>query len=140
MKQIGIVGVPMDLGQGRRGVDMGPSAIRYGRLQEVLEGLGHQVHDYGDMKVPVVESLRHQQEEQGGMGYLEAIRAVCQDTIETLAQMPAEVFPIVLGGDHSIAMGSVTGASRRERIGVIWVDAHADFNPPQTSPSGNIHG
>ncbi|MCS7068533.1 MAG: arginase [Meiothermus sp.] len=139
MKQIGIVGVPMDLGQGRRGVDMGPSAIRYGRLQEVLEGLGHQVHDYGDIKVPVVESLR-QQREQGGMGYLEAIRAVCQDTIETLARMPAEVFPIVLGGDHSIAMGSVTGAGRGGRIGVIWVDAHADFNTPQTSPSGNIHG
>lgn len=140
MKQIGIVGVPMDLGQGRRGVDMGPSAIRYGRLQEVLEGLGHQVHDYGDMKVPVVESLRHQPKEQGGMGYLEAIRAVCLDTSQALGQMPAEVFPIVLGGDHSIAMGSVTGASRGERIGVIWVDAHADFNTPQTSPSGNIHG
>jgi len=140
MKQIGIVGVPMDLGQGRRGVDMGPSAIRYGRLQEVLEGLGHQVHDYGDMKVPVVESLRHQQDEPGGLGYLEAIRAVCLDTIQTFGQMPTEMFPIVLGGDHSIAMGSVTGASRGERIGVIWVDAHADFNTPKTSPSSNIHG
>lgn len=140
MKQIGIVGVPMDLGQGRRGVDMGPSAIRYGRLQEVLEGLGHQVHDYGDMKVPVAESLHHQQEEPGGMGYLEAIRTVCLETIETLDQMPSTMFPIVLGGDHSIAMGSVTGTSRGGRIGVIWVDAHADFNTPETSPSGNIHG
>lgn len=140
MKQVGVLGVPMDLGQGRRGVDMGPSAVRYGRLQEVLEGLGHHVYDYGDIKVPVVESLRHQPKEQGGMGYLEAIRAVCLDTIEALHQMPAGVFPIVLGGDHSIAMGSVTGAGRGERIGVIWVDAHADFNTPQTSPSGNIHG
>ncbi|WP_337867364.1 arginase [Meiothermus sp.] len=140
MKQISIVGVPMDLGQGRRGVDMGPSAMRYGRLQEVLGGLGHRVHDYGDIKVPVAESLRLQQEEPGGMGYLEAIRTVCLETIQTLGQMPADMFPIVLGGDHSIAMGSVTGASRGERVGVIWVDAHADFNTPETSPSGNIHG
>lgn len=66
MKDIGILGVPMDLGQGRRGVDMGPSAMRYGRLQEVLEGLGHRVHDYGDVRVPVVESLRHTQQEPGG--------------------------------------------------------------------------
>lgn len=130
----------MDLGQGRRGVDMGPSAMRYGRLQEVLEGLGHRVHDYGDVRVPVVESLRHAQHELGGMGYLEAIRVACLDTIEALNQMPAHMFPIVLGGDHSIAMGSITGASRGERVGVIWVDAHADFNTPETSPSGNIHG
>lgn len=140
MKDLGILGVPMDLGQGRRGVDMGPSAMRYGRLQEVLEGLGHRVHDYGDVRVPVVESLRHAQHELGGMGYLEAIRAVCLDTIEALNEMPTDLFPIVLGGDHSIAMGSVTGVSRGGRIGVIWVDAHADFNTPETSPSGNIHG
>jgi arginase len=74
------------------------------------------------------------------LGYLEAIRTVCLDTIQTQNQMPAEVFPIVLGGDHSISMGSVTGAGRGERMGVIWVDAHADFNTPETSPSGNIHG
>lgn len=140
MKQIVIVGVPMDLGQGRRGVDMGPSAIRYGRLQEVLTGLGHHVDDHGDMKVPVAESLRQQQEKPSGMGYLGAIRTVCLETAQTLQQLPPEVFPIVLGGDHSIAMGSVTGVSRGERIGVVWVDAHADFNTPQTSPSGNIHG
>jgi len=139
MKQIGILGVPMDLGQGRRGVDMGPSAIRYGRLHEVLEGLSHKVFDYGDIDVPVVESL-HRPASSGGLVYLEAIRQACAETIETLAQMPTDTFPIVLGGDHSIAMGSVTGASRKERIGVIWVDAHADFNTPQTSPSGNIHG
>ncbi len=140
MKQAAILGVPMDLGQGRRGVDMGPSAIRYGRLQEVLEGLGYQVHDYGDVKVPVVESLHQHTDAPGGMGYLEAIRIACLDTIQALGQMPANAFPIVLGGDHSIAMGSVTGAARGERIGVIWVDAHADFNTPETSPSGNIHG
>ena len=133
---IGILGVPMDLGQGRRGVDMGPSAMRYARLQELLQALGHNVHDHGDVQVPVVESLRAQQ----ALGYLEVIRAVCQDTIKAMHQMPAGVFPIVLGGDHSIAMGSVAGASRGERIGLIWLDAHADFNTPETSPSGNIHG
>lgn len=140
MKKVGILGVPMDLGQGRRGVDMGPSALRYARLQEVLEGLGHRVFDYGDVDVPVVESLRPENGDAGGLVYLEAIRRACLETIDTLSQMPADTFPVVLGGDHSIAMGSVTGAGRGERVGVIWVDAHADFNTPQSSPSGNIHG
>ncbi|RIH85790.1 Arginase [Meiothermus luteus] len=140
MKRVAILGVPMDLGQGRRGVDMGPSAIRYGRLQETLEALGHQVEDYGDVRVPVVESLRRQGQGLGGMAYLEAIRAACLETLEVLRQMPPGVLPVVLGGDHSIAMGSVAGASRGERTGVVWVDAHADFNTPETSPSGNIHG
>ncbi|MER3483657.1 MAG: arginase [Meiothermus sp.] len=140
MKTAGILGVPMDLGQGRRGVDMGPSALRYARLQEVLESLGLKVFDYGDVDVPVVESLRQESGAGGGLVYLEAIRKACLETIETLSHMPADTFPVVLGGDHSIAMGSVTGAGRGERVGVIWVDAHADFNTPQTSPSGNIHG
>ncbi|RDI96676.1 arginase [Meiothermus sp. QL-1] len=141
MRPVAILGVPMDLGQGRRGVDMGPSALRYGRLQELLEGLGYAVEDYGDVRVPVVESLRRQGHgAPGGLGYLEAIRLACLEVLEVLHQMPEEVFPIVLGGDHSIAMGSVAGASRGERVGVIWVDAHADFNTPETSPSGNIHG
>lgn len=138
-RQIGVVGVPMDLGQGRRGVDMGPSAIRYARLQEMLEGLGHSVRDYGDVDVPVAETLGDQRH-TGGMVYLEPIRQACLQTIETIQNMPPETFPIVLGGDHSIAMGSVTGASRHQRVGVIWVDAHADFNTPESSPSKNIHG
>lgn len=136
MKQIGILGVPMDLGAGRRGVDMGPSALRYGRLHEALELLKHQVTDYGDIPVPVAESLRH----TSGMAYLPTIQQACDLAIQALQQMPPEVFPIVLGGDHSIAMGSVTGASRQQRIGVVWIDAHGDFNTPETSPSGNIHG
>lgn len=139
-KQIGVVGVPMDLGQGRRGVDMGPSALRYARLQELLEVLGHSVHDYGDVDVPVVESLRSQTHQNGGMVYLEFIQKACLETIETIGKMAPETFPVVLGGDHSIAMGSVTGASRGDRVGVIWVDAHADFNTPDSSPSKNIHG
>ncbi|MCL4455508.1 MAG: arginase [Deinococcus sp.] len=139
MKQIGILGVPMDLGAGRRGVDMGPSAIRYGRLHQGLEALGHKVFDLGDVDVPVAESIT-EQGQRAGFAYLEPIRKACQDTMDALLELPENVFPVVLGGDHSVAIGSVAGASKRRRIGVIWVDAHADFNTPQTSPSGNIHG
>jgi arginase len=140
-RKVAILGVPMDLGQGRRGVDMGPSAIRYGRLEERLEGLGHEVHDLGDIVVPTAEELEiDQYAPGGGMGYLGAIRTACEATVEKLLGLADDVFPVVLGGDHSIAMGSITGCSRRERTGVVWVDAHGDFNTPETSPSGNIHG
>ncbi len=140
-KEIAILGVPMDLGQGRRGVDMGPSALRYGRLEERLEGLGHVVRDLGDIDVPTAEELDIPHTGPGGgMGFLEEIRKACEATAKTLLELGPEQFPIVLGGDHSIAMGSVTGCSRRERTGLIWVDAHGDFNTPSSSPSGNIHG
>lgn len=140
-KEIAILGVPMDLGQARRGVDMGPSALRYGRLEERLEKLGHTVRDLGDVLVPTAEELEIEHEGPGGgMGYLEEIRKACEATAAKLLELPAEQFPIVLGGDHSIAMGSVTGCSRRARMGLIWVDAHGDFNTPASSPSGNIHG
>lgn len=140
-RKVAILGIPMDLGQGRRGVDMGPSAIRYGRLEEQLESLGLEVHDLGDVLVPTAEELEIDYAHPGGgMGYLEAIRAACEATVGKLLALDPEVFPIVLGGDHSIAMGSVTGCARRERCGLVWVDAHGDFNTPDTSPSGNIHG
>jgi arginase len=140
-RQIAILGVPMDLGQGRRGVDMGPSALRYGRLEERLEGLGHDVQDLGDIDVPAAEELGVAYDVPGGgMGYLDEIRKACEAAVEALLRLPEEVFPVVLGGDHSIAIGSVTGCSRRQRTGVVWVDAHGDFNTPGTSPSGNIHG
>jgi len=140
-RKIAILGVPMDLGQGRRGVDMGPSALRYGRLEERLEGLGHDVQDLGDIDVPAAEELGVAYDVPGGgMGYLDEIRKACEAAVEALLKLPEEVFPVVLGGDHSIAIGSVTGCSRRQRTGVVWVDAHGDFNTPGTSPSGNIHG
>lgn len=140
-RPIAILGVPMDLGQGRRGVDMGPSALRYGRLEERLEGLGHDVRDLGDIDVPAAEELGISHHGPGGgMAYLDEIRKACEATVEALLKLPEEVFPLVLGGDHSIALGSVTGCSRRQRTGVVWVDAHGDFNTPDTSPSGNIHG
>ena len=140
-KRVGILGVPMDLGQGRRGVDMGPSALRYGRLDAILQELGHEVLDLGDVDVPVAESLHlDPTQDLGGMVYRDAIARVCEETIRLLGELPAEVFPVVLGGDHSIALGSVTGCARGQRIGVVWVDAHGDFNTPESSPSGNIHG
>jgi arginase len=140
-KEIAVLGVPMDLGQGRRGVDMGPSALRYGRLEERLEVLGHTVRDLGDVLVPTAEELDVPHSGPGGgLAYLDEIRKACEATARRLRELPAEVFPIVLGGDHSIALGSVVGCARGERTGVIWVDAHGDFNTPETSPTGNIHG
>ena len=135
-----VIGVPMDLGAGRRGVDMGPSAIRYARLHEELAALGYAVHDVGDIKVPVVETLKTNGGEPGGLHHLSAIREACAALAERLGELAEGEFPVVLGGDHSISIGSVSGLSRRGRTGVVWIDAHADFNTPATSPSGNIHG
>lgn len=137
MDRVAVVGVPMDLGAGRRGVDMGPSALRYARLLEELEALGYGVEDLGDVRVPIAETLRARRRTRGS--YLEEIRQAALELQEKLRSLPGDVFPIVLGGDHSLSMGSVSGVARG-RVGVIWVDAHADFNTPETSPSGNIHG
>ena len=140
-KKVAVLGVPMDLGQGRRGVDMGPSALRCTAFEQAFAEFGVEVQDLGDVPVPVAESLHGGDPAAvGGMIYLEAIRSACAETIATLQRLPADVFPIVLGGDHSVAMGSIPGVSRGERIGVIWIDAHTDFNSPESSPSGNIHG
>lgn len=131
-----MLGMPMDLGAGRRGVDMGPSALRYARLKDGLEALGFAVTDLGDVDVPVAESLPP----GGGLRFLEPIREACLTLKERVAALPEDTFPIVLGGDHSLSMGSVAGVAARKEVGVIWVDAHGDFNTPETSPSGNIHG
>lgn len=141
MARVAILGVPMDLGQSRRGTDMGPSAIRYARLAEALTSLGHTVEDLGDVGVPVVESLGGgDRRERGGMAYVEAIRTACRKAAETIMGLDPSVFPILLGGDHSVALGSVAGVASFGPTGVIWVDAHADCNTPETSPSGNVHG
>lgn len=140
-REIAVMGVPMDLGQGRRGVDMGPSAIRYGRLEERLESLGHTVRDLGDIDVPTAEELEIEHSGPGGgLAFLEPIAIACEAAATKLLELSRAAFPIVLGGDHSIAIGSITGCSRLERTGVVWVDAHGDFNTPETSPSGNVHG
>jgi arginase len=134
----GIFGVPMDLGQDRRGVDMGPSAIRYARLQTALEELGYPVTDLGNAQTPIPETV----EKEEGIRHLAIVRGVCEGVAERAETMISEgFFPIFLGGDHSISIGTVSGVARSSgRTGVIWLDAHADFNIPETSPSGNIHG
>ncbi len=127
----------MDLGAGRRGVDMGPSALRYAQLSETLRDLGHDVVDLGNVAVKIVETIDRSSTDPH---YLEEIRAACENAAQILAALESDVFPIAIGGDHSMSMGTVAGAFRGQRRGLIWVDAHTDFNVPEISPSGNIHG
>lgn len=136
---VGIFGVPLDLGQDRRGVDMGPSAIRYARLQDTLEDLGCAVEDLGNADAPIPEMTDTGTE----VRHLGAVRDVCSVVASRARRMASEgVFPIFLGGDHSISIGTVSGVAGASpgNTGVIWLDAHADFNTPETSPTGNIHG
>lgn len=142
-KNIGIVGVPIDLGASRRGVDMGPSALRVAQVGTRLKNLGYDVSDYGNINVPVPESIKQEPQRTKFLSEIvEANRNLSQATYKSLSEGRT---PLVLGGDHSIAMGSVAGISRyyRERnqkIGMIWLDAHGDINTPDTTLSGNIHG
>jgi len=140
-KTIRIIGIPMDLGQNRRGVDMGPSALRYAGLQSRLLALGHQVHDEGNVHVPNPEESAAAGPDQRRL----AVGQTCLNIYEIGSQCVArDEFAIYLGGDHSIAIGSVAAsgaaAPAPEQLGLIWIDAHADFNTPASSPSGNIHG
>lgn len=140
-----ILGVPMDMGQSRRGVDMGPSAVRYAGLQERLRRLGYTVYDCGNLDVPVVEEVTEREQVAHSANerarHVETVAEVCQRIYqEILTCIPEDDFAVVLGGDHSISMGSVAAMARRRPTGVIWVDAHGDFNTPETSPSGNVHG
>ncbi|RIK31720.1 MAG: arginase [Anaerolineae bacterium] len=136
--QIDIIGVPMDLGQNRRGVDMGPSAIRYSGLRDRLEGLGHAVEDKGNIEVPILETCAITDPK---LKYIDCIVPMSRRVAGSVAtSVQGGRFPLVLGGDHSLAIGSVRGAAKQKRVGVIWLDAHADFNTHETTPSGNIHG
>jgi len=140
--RVDIIGVPMDLGADRRGVDMGPSAIRYARLSKRLLALGvPELHDHGNLAVPAPESLNVG--EVLNAKYLPAIRAVCNELADLVAQAVSEGgVPLVIGGDHSIAIGTLAGLARARKAppGLIWFDAHADINTPETSHSGNVHG
>ncbi|NLG09693.1 MAG: arginase [Deinococcales bacterium] len=144
MAEVRVLGVPMDLGAGRRGVDMGPSALRVAHLAATLRELGHEVVDLGNVDAPVAEATDGLEaagpERRGLAHFADAIAATCAAAYRQLAALPAEAFVITLGGDHSISMGTVAGLARGERTGVIWVDAHADLNTPDSSPSGNVHG
>ncbi len=131
----------MDLGQNRRGVDMGPSSIRYARLQSALEELGHDVSDLGNISVPIPEVAESEGGRRKDIPHLETIREVCDRTAATARDIAmGEAFPIFLGGDHSVSIGTLSGVAAVGRIGVLWVDAHADFNTLETSSSGNVHG
>jgi arginase len=142
-EKIRIIGVPMDLGQSRRGVDMGPSALRVAGLQSRLKQLGHQVEDIGNTPVKQPEE-QHYGERRAK--YLNEIAETCRGLAEIVERAFGEgCLPIVLGGDHSIAIGSMSGVARHfrkqsKRVGYIWLDAHGDMNTPDSSPSGNIHG
>ena len=142
-KTVSIIGVPLDLGSGRRGVDMGPSAVRVADLNKRLTCLGYKVSDIGNIPVSIPET---QEIGDQHCKFLREIVEVCENLARLVEDsLQAGRLPIVLGGDHSIAMGSLAGLAKycqgqRKNIGLIWFDAHADFNTPETSPSGNIHG
>lgn len=142
-KHINIIGVPMDLGAGRRGVDMGPSAIRIAGLNAAIAFQGHAVTDTGNIHVHPPEAVKPVNPRAH---FLKEIAAAAQELAErTEAALENGALPVILGGDHSIAVGSVAGLAsfyrkRGERVGIIWLDAHSDINTPESSPSGNIHG
>jgi arginase len=142
-RKIRVIGVPLDLGQSRRGVDMGPSAVRVAGLEARLEQVGHIVEDGGNVPVSLPE-----QKKAGDPSakYLKEITSTCTKEAELVVKtLEAGMVPLVLGGDHSVAAGTVSGVAefyRREnkRIGLLWIDAHSDVNTPESSPSGNVHG
>ncbi|MDP7034695.1 MAG: arginase family protein, partial [Planctomycetota bacterium] len=139
-KTVNILGVPMDLGQGRRGVDMGPSAVRYAGLENRLSLLGFEVIDSGNLTVPVPEETRDRSG-NSGLEHLEAVSAINRNLADQVEDTLARgELAIILGGDHSLSAGSVAGAHRAGRVGVLWIDAHGDYNEPRTSPSGDLHG
>jgi arginase len=144
VKSVHIIGVPLDLGGGRRGVDMGPSAFRIAGLGEQLAALGYSVVDKGDLPTPIPETQELRDEHKK---YIREIAKVCQKLYQTaLGSFDEGAMPVVLGGDHSLGAGSVAAAAewgRRSKqlpIGLLWVDAHGDMNTPATSLSGNVHG
>jgi len=142
-RRIRVIGVPLDMGASRRGVDMGPSAMRVAGLEARLEALGHQVIDGGNIRVEIAETQAAGSE---NARYLKQIAETCTRTAEAVVKTLEEgMTPLVLGGDHSLAVGSVSGVAefyrrRGQKIGVLWIDAHSDINTPETSPSGNVHG
>jgi arginase len=143
MYKIKILGVPLDLGQERRGVDMGPSAVRAAGLNQALASLGHEVEDGGNVHVRLAEQQPFGDQHAK---YLREIAATSQEVAQRICEtLEAGYFPVSLGGDHSLAIGTQAGVAkfyrdRNQAVGCLWIDAHADMNTPETSPSGNVHG
>jgi arginase len=139
-RPVAVIGAALDLGSGRRGVDMGPSAMRYAGLEPRLEQIGRRCVDWGNVEAPVPEALSVGDERTR---FLAQILETCERVADLVERADAEGYlPLVLGGDHSVALGSAAGLarSRGARGGVLWLDAHGDLNRPETSPSGNVHG
>ena len=138
-REVAIIGASLDLGQGRRGVDMGPSAIRYAGLEERLQSLGYHVRDHGNVETAVPEATALRDERAR---FLPEIKDTCERiAAKVVEERTAGATPLVLGGDHSVALGTLGGlASVHGPGGLLWIDAHSDINTPDTSPSGNVHG
>jgi len=138
-REVAVIGAALDLGQGRRGVDMGPSAIRYAGLEERLQTLGYTVRDHGNVETAVPEATALRDERAR---FLPEIKETCERiAAKIVEETAAGAIPLVLGGDHSVALGTLGGlASAHGPGGVLWIDAHSDINTPDTSPSGNVHG
>ncbi len=142
-KKIGLIGFPMDLGADRRGVDMGPSAIRYANLEEKLERLGYNITDFGDIDIQISETQKIKNTKLKYLPEITKTSKILAKKVESL--LVKNYFPLIIGGDHSTAIGSIAGIShycrkRNKTLGIIWIDAHADMNTEKTTPSGNIHG
>ena len=139
MRKLSIIGMPMDLGQMRRGVDMGPSAIRYAGIYERLKLLFDEIQDLGDIPIGRPEVVIDSQSNLRNLELVAEKSAILAEKVDQIVQSGS--FPLVLGGDHSIAIGTLAGVSKHyKNLGVIWYDAHGDLNTAETSPSGNIHG
>ncbi len=138
-REVAIIGAALDLGQGRRGVDMGPSAIRYAGLEERLVSLGYTVRDEGNVETAVAEATALRDERAR---FLPEIHDTCELVAARVAEATSRgALPLVLGGDHSVALGTLGGLASAHGVGgVLWIDAHSDINTPETSPSGNVHG
>ncbi|HEO8421968.1 arginase [Niallia sp. FSL W8-0635] len=139
MRKLTIIGMPMDLGQMRRGVDMGPSAIRYAGIFERLSKLFSSIEDWGDIAVGRPETIIDKQSNLKNLHLIAEKNQMLAEMVDKIIQ--SKSFPLVLGGDHSIAIGTLAGVTKHyKNLGVIWYDAHGDLNTAETSPSGNIHG
>lgn len=138
--KMSVIGVPMDLGQSRRGVDMGPSAMRYAGAIETLQALKDDIHDLGDIAISRPDA-REKQDESNLKNFKQVLEASEELARIVDQEIEKQRFPLIMGGDHSISIGSLAGISKHyENLGVIWYDAHGDLNSSETSPSGNIHG
>lgn len=140
---VSIIGFPMDLGAGRRGVDMGPSALRIAGLQHKLKVLGYDVKDHGDIKIEIMERQKIQNPKLKYLNEILKTSKLLASRVEKV--LDEKEFPLCIGGDHSMALGTIAGIAsyckrKKIKLGVIWIDAHTDMNTEETSPSGNIHG